>query len=101
MPHYPNQPLPSLPLLVAQRAAQIAQHYQMMRQARLPKQSAPHSPAPGAARKRKLHRAYGITFQRSTQAKFGGGKSQQALYGARQQALPGAIHEAKFVFIVE
>ncbi len=72
-----------------------------MRQARLAERSAPHSPAPRAAGKRKFHGARGVAFERGAEAQLGGGKPQQTLDGTREQSFACAIHEAKFVFIVE
>src|SRR6266852_2331877 len=101
MPKHANEPLPRFALFITERAAQIAQHYQVMRQPSLSKGSASHPPAPGTAGKSQLHRVRGLAFQASAQPQFLRGKPQQALFRATQQTFAGAIDQPQLRVVVE
>src|SRR5260370_13224475 len=91
MPKHANEPLPRFAFFITERAAQIAQHYEVMRQPSLSEGSATHPPAPGTAGKSQLHRVRGLAFQASAKPQFLRGKPQHALFRATQQTFPPAL----------
>src|SRR6266478_6837817 len=101
MPKHANEPLPRFALFITERAAQIAQHYEVMRQPSLSEGSATQPPAPGTAGKSQLHRVRGLAFQASAQPQFWRGKPQQALFRATQQTFAGAIDQPQLRVVVE
>src|SRR6202035_2465692 len=89
--HHANQALPGLALFIAEGAAQIAEHHEVMRQAGLPKQTASHAPAAGTSRKSELHGARRVAFERCAETEFRGGEAEQAFGRTGEQSLTGAI----------
>ena len=84
MPKNANEPLPGFAFFVTERAAQIAQNYEVMRQAALAELPATQPPAPGAPGKGQLHGVRGFAFQASSESQFFRRKSQQATFRTAQ-----------------
>src|SRR5216683_481721 len=99
--HDANQALPGLALFVAEGAAEVTEHHQVMGQTGLAKGAAAHAPAAGAAGESQLHGAHRLVFEGSAESQFSGGEAEEAFRGAREEAFAGTIDEAQFVFVVE
>ena len=89
------------PLLVAQRAADVAQHEQAMWTSLLAEHAAPDLPACRAPAEQPVDDARCIACQRLGEIQVGGGSAEASFGGAAQQALSRPIHEAQRVVLVE
>src|SRR6185436_16728476 len=96
-----NQPLPCLPLFVAQRPADVGEDEQLMRTSALPERRAPYFPAAGGAGERDVLDARGLAGETRAQPQLLGGASKQLLGRLREQALAGAIDQAQRLSAVE
>src|SRR5260370_15299246 len=101
MPQNANEPLPSLALFVAERAAQIAEDREMVWQAALAERPAAQPASSGTARKCQLHGVRGFAFQTGSQSQLLRGETQQAPFGTAQQSFSGAIDQAQLIVVVE
>jgi hypothetical protein len=98
---HPNQPLPCLALFVAQRAADVGEHEELVRPSLLPERGAAHFPAAAGAGERDVVDARRRPFEARAQPEFVRPPAQQ-LFGRRaEQSLACAVDEAKGVCGVE
>ena len=96
-----NQALPGLALFVAQRAAQIGEHEQLVRQAAFAKTAATHFPTAGFARKSDLLDARGLAVRHSARPSSPAFRAEQMFLGLIENAFAGAIHEAERAATIE
>jgi hypothetical protein len=96
-----DQPLPRLAFLVAQRAADVGEHQELMGPAALPERRAPHFPAARRAGKRDILDPGRLAREAGPQTELVGGAAEQLLGRLRQQPLAGAIDQTQRVRAVE
>src|SRR5277367_1532510 len=101
VPENTDEALPRLALFIAQGAAQIAEHNQIMRQATLAERPAAHAPAPRPSREAQFHRARRFAFEARLKAKLRRRESKKALAWSREKSLTGAVHQTQLPVIVE
>ena len=101
MAEHANEALPGLALFIAQRAAQIRDDEQLVREPCFAKISAMNFPAAGFSGKRDLLDARRVAGEAFGKAELARVSSEKALFRLIQNALAGAIHEAKRAVAVE
>jgi len=101
MAEHAHQPLPRLALLIAQGAAEIGEHQQLVWQSALAKIRAAHSPAAHAARKCHLRGARRLALEAIGQTQLACRASQQLFLRPGQQSLPCAIDQPQPLRLIE
>ena len=96
-----NQPLPRLPLLVAQRPAHVGEDQELMRPSFLPERSAPHFVAAGAAGKRRVGDARRGAVEARAQSERRRAAAEQFVRGLCQQPFARAVDEPQRLRSVE
>ncbi len=100
MPHDANQALPGLALLLAERPREIGEDEEMVDASLLPEAASLHAPPARPARKQEIERG-AVVAQRPREAELRCAPAEELLGGPRQQALAGAVDEAKRLGLVE
>src|SRR5262245_7417166 len=101
MAKHPEQPLPGLPLLFAQRLAQVRQPQELMGESALPERGAAHSPAAEPSRKGHLNRSRSLALKAIHQSEIIRGAADQPFGWLRQQPFARAVDQAQLLAIVE
>src|SRR5437016_6852167 len=96
-----NQPLPGAAFFFAQRATEIRQHEQLMRQALLPKRAPSNSPTTGASGKAERKRFVLVNIVTGIESKFFCAFAQQFVHCLAEQSLAGTINETQTPFWIE
>src|SRR6266702_3626756 len=96
-----NQSLPGAAFFFAQRATEIRQHEQFMRQALLPKRAPSNSPTTGASGKAERKRFVLVNIVTGVEAKFLCAFAQQFVHWLAEQSFASAINETQTPFWIE
>lgn len=87
--------------LLAQGAAQVRDHDELMAPSILPERAAAHAPPARAGRKGPVEQAVGLAHQGVGEAQFVGGVPHQSLARPGEEGLRGLVDEAPPAFVVE
>src|SRR5437870_12816210 len=97
MAEHANQPLPRLALLVAEGAAHIGEHEQLVWEAALAERATSHFPAPGAAGKRERIDAPRIAREGAVETDAEYVAAQQLHRCTAEERRTAAVHEPERV----
>jgi hypothetical protein len=98
---HPDQPLPGLPLLLPQRAAQVGKDHEPVRHAALAKLAPPEFPPAGGPREDSLERARRLALEQEGDAQVRGARPGRPGGRSPQQLLAGPVREPEPAVLVE
>ena len=96
-----DDPLPSLPLFLAERAREVGEHEELEWLPLLADDPTPELPSPRSAGVGQLQRAGSDTAQGLVEPQLFGGPTDDPLGRLTEQALAGTVEQAQFSFLVE
>ena len=94
MAEYAHKALPGLQLFLAQRAREVFNHQQPMREAAFAERSSAHAPTAGAAGERAVDHLRGSAAEIFVEAEVGRAAAEELDGGGLQKILTGTIDQA-------